>query len=173
MAKRRRERDRPKSGPEALYNPNKRVLLSYDSDEEEQTGNDPEQIPVASSMPPVDAVRGSNDIGDNKGRTAHGAGTIPEPISGAEESVPEDAVAGAEDSDAANGGINEEVEDFGGQKPGDTDNQSLFTRGARKNNFTGQWPALGSLSYSWEDGEEEEEYDSEQEEAMAYLRAVR
>jgi hypothetical protein len=36
MTKRRRERDRPKAGPESLYNPNKRVHLSYaDSDEEE------------------------------------------------------------------------------------------------------------------------------------------
>ena len=35
MGKRRRERDKPKAGPEAPYNPNKRVLLSYgDSDDE-------------------------------------------------------------------------------------------------------------------------------------------
>jgi hypothetical protein len=37
MTKRRRERDRPKAGPESLYNPNKRVHLSYAESEEEDT----------------------------------------------------------------------------------------------------------------------------------------
>ncbi|CAK3778008.1 Hypothetical predicted protein [Lecanosticta acicola] len=36
MTKRRRERDKPKAGPESLYNPNKRILLSYGDDDEEE-----------------------------------------------------------------------------------------------------------------------------------------
>ena len=49
MPKRRRERDRPKSGPEALYDPNKRVFLGYDSDDEAE----PEQPLILPSPPPV------------------------------------------------------------------------------------------------------------------------
>ena len=37
MVKRRRERDRPKAGPETTFNPHKRVHLSYGEDD------DPEQ----------------------------------------------------------------------------------------------------------------------------------
>ena len=46
----------------------------------------------------------------------------------------------------------------------------------QKNVATGQIAALGSLSYQWEDDEDrddENEYDSEADEAMSYLRSVR
>lgn len=51
------------------------------------------------------------------------------------------------------------------------------SRGTRANDATGQRPALGSLSFQWEDGygddEDEGDRDSASEEAMAYLRSVR
>ena len=67
---------------------------------------------------------------------------------------------------------NEEVDEETAQN----NDNSRWSRSTQKNYTTGQWPALGSLSYQWEDNEEEkhdEEYDSTEEEAMAYLRAVR
>jgi hypothetical protein len=54
MTKRRRERDRPKAGPESLYNPNKRVHLSYAASDEEddsseiQSVEDPRKIKLDS-----------------------------------------------------------------------------------------------------------------------------
>lgn len=170
MPKRRRERDRPKAGPEAAYDPNKRVLLSYDSDGEE-SGDELNQAPdTVSALPGAAAKVQSESAGRDEATDNDGISSCLK-APGHEE----DAVAGAEDEneDIENDleeGIGEEREDDG---PTHTDNHSLFTRGARKNNFTGQWPALGSLAYSYEDVDEEEEYDSEQEEALAYLRAVR
>jgi hypothetical protein len=43
----------------------------------------------------------------------------------------------------------------------------------RKNPNTNQKPALGSLSYQWDGDEVEEGYGSAEDDATAYLRAVR
>lgn len=53
MGKRRRERDRPKDQPEGVYDPNKRVMLSYESDHDEGLGRFPSAIerPAIESQP--------------------------------------------------------------------------------------------------------------------------
>ena len=51
---------------------------------------------------------------------------------------------------------------------------AAFSRTVSKNQSTNQWPALGSLSFEFdEDADEVSEHDSDEAEAMAYLRAVR
>ncbi|KAI7361263.1 hypothetical protein KC354_g8224 [Hortaea werneckii] len=148
MTKRRRERDRPKSGPESIYNPNKRVLLSYGSDEE-QDDDDVEQ-PTGTGHPgAVDANVADYQI----------------PSYDEEDDGPADQVA---DETAA--AVNGSPEPVAQQKKGRSN------RNVRRNELTGQMPAIGSLSYQWEedeDGEIDDDYDSTEEEAMAYLRAVR
>ncbi|KAI7158661.1 hypothetical protein KC349_g4653 [Hortaea werneckii] len=147
MTKRRRERDRPKSGPESIYNPNKRVLLSYGSDEEQD--DDVEQ-PTGTGHPgAVDANVADYQI----------------PSYDEEDDGPADQVAG-ETAAAVNGS----PEPVAQQEKGHSN------RNVRRNELTGQMPAIGSLSYQWEedeDGEIGDDYDSTEEEAMAYLRAVR
>ncbi|KAI7197465.1 hypothetical protein D0869_11746 [Hortaea werneckii] len=148
MTKRRRERDRPKSGPESIYNPNKRVLLSYGSDEE-QDDDDVEQ-PTGTGHPgAVDANVADYQI----------------PSYDEEDDGPADQVA---DETAA--AVNGSPEPVAQQEKGRSN------RNVRRNELTGQMPAIGSLSYQWEedeDGEIDDDYDSIEEEAMAYLRAVR
>ncbi|KAI7197023.1 hypothetical protein D0869_03987 [Hortaea werneckii] len=148
MTKRRRERDRPKSGPESIYNPNKRVLLSYGSDED-QDDDDIEQ-PTGTGHPgAVDANVADYHI----------------PSYDEEDDGPADQVA--EKTAAA---VNGSPEPVAQQEKGRSN------RNVRRNELTGQTPAIGSLSYQWEedeDGEVDDDYDSTEEEAMAYLRAVR
>ncbi|KAI7237877.1 hypothetical protein KC330_g2934 [Hortaea werneckii] len=148
MTKRRRERDRPKSGPESIYNPNKRVLLSYGSDED-QDDDDVEQ-PTGTGHPgAVDANVADYHI----------------PSYDEEDDGPADQVA---DKTAA--AVNGSPEPVAQQEKGRSN------RNVRRNELTGQTPAIGSLSYQWEedeDGEVDDDYDSTEEEAMAYLRAVR
>ncbi|KAI7169546.1 hypothetical protein D0864_15801, partial [Hortaea werneckii] len=148
MTKRRRERDRPKSGPESIYNPNKRVLLSYGSDEEQDDDN--VEQPTDTGHPgAVDANVANYQI----------------PSYDEEDDEPADQVAG--ETAAAVSGSPEPVAQ---QEKGRSN------RNVRRNELTGQMPAIGSLSYQWEedeDGEIDEDYDSIEEEAMAYLRAVR
>ena len=152
MLERRRERDRPKAAPDSLYNPNKRVLLSYESDEHEER----------------DAVVEQQDgIGDI---TIPDAATANYKI----EEYPDEEEA--EDGASSDKSLDDEdVEIVVGNDDTPRKNEdTLWTRaGLRKDYTTGQWPALGPLSYQWGDGEEEEEYDSTEEEAMQYLRAVR
>ena len=51
---------------------------------------------------------------------------------------------------------------------------AFWSRSTSKNPATGQWATLGSLSYQWEHDEDgDEDYDSVEEDAMSYLRAVR
>ena len=162
MPKRRRERDRPKAAPDSLYNPNKRVLLTYESDVEEDA---PYELPDGTGHPAaMDAATANYKIEE-----------YPDDEEDAIEGASGDAPAHEDDVNEFNE-INENEEDQvnGDDNAPQKNDDSLWTRGGNhKNHTTGQWPALGSLSYQWEDGEEEEEYDSAEDEAMAYLRAVR
>ncbi|KAH9826580.1 Survival motor neuron (SMN) interacting protein 1 (SIP1) [Teratosphaeria destructans] len=155
MPKRRRERDRPKAGPEAAYNPNKRVLLSYDSDDELEDIVEPAtntELPAAADAAMVNyqfeeypdddqEVRPAADENDG---TAVAAEEIEQPE---EEDVPR-------------------VVEF---HPKRRDEKKSLSA----NRSTGQFPALGLLSFQYDEDVEEEKDGSEQDEAMAYLRAVR
>ncbi|KAI6826431.1 hypothetical protein KC357_g4115 [Hortaea werneckii] len=150
MTKRRRERDRPKSGPESIYNPNKRVLLSYGSDEEQDDDN-------------VEQPTGTGHPGAVDANVANYQ--IPAYDEDEEEAEPADQI---EEKTAA--GVN------GSSEPVAQKEKGRSNRNVRRNELTGQMPAIGSLSYQWEedeDGEIDDDYDSTEEEAMAYLRAVR
>ena len=156
MPKRRRERDRPKAAPDAPYDPNKRVLLSYESDEEGEVQDDMDVTDQQALLARPVATYTENGAEEDEAQI----------IAGAEATLPdqeEDSVVEQEDGDV----YEDDEEQHANQA-------SLWTRGGvRKNENTGQWAALGSLAYQYEDGEEEEEFESEEEEAMAYLRAVR
>lgn len=153
MVKRRRERDRPKAGPAAPYNPNKRIQLSYESSEDH---DGPEE--QRSRSPSPDGVEDATTNNETM--------TVPNAIEG------DEVLIGASEDGEGNDNLEDEPLDDEAEDPPRHD--SAWSRGeARKNNTTGQWPALGSLSYSWEDEGDEEDFDSEEEEAMAYLRAVR
>ncbi|KAI7290608.1 hypothetical protein KC340_g17345, partial [Hortaea werneckii] len=132
------------------YNPNKRVLLSYGSDEEKDE-DDVEQ-PTGTGHPgAVDA-----NVADYQ---------IPSYDDDEEDDGPADQFA-----DETGAAVNRSPEPVAQQEKGRSN------RNVRRNELTGQMPAIGSLSYQWEedeDGEIGDDYDSTEEEAMAYLRAVR
>lgn len=155
MAKRRRERDRPKAAPDSIYNPNKRVLLSYASDEEEE---EVEQPTGTGAPEAVETVTADYEIAEYPDED------LPpkEPSASSSKHEDEDNEGAEEDGEEDDEGYNHRNDD------------SLWVRGQRRNMLTGQWAALGSLSYQWEEDEcEEEAYDSTEEEAMSYLRSVR
>lgn len=163
MVKRRRERDRPKAANEAAYHPNKRVLLSYASDEESAVAAAGGH-PAGTGFPQaVNTVTADYEIP-----------VYPEEDEAEAEDTPQQkAELGAVD-------VVEEVEDeLKEQRHG---GNSLWSRTVSRNPSTGQWPALGSLSYQQDaedeegavdDDEDSEEYDNDEDEAMAYLRSVR
>ncbi|KAK3670719.1 hypothetical protein LTR78_009411 [Recurvomyces mirabilis] len=158
MTKRRRERDRPKAGPDSVYNPNKRVLLSYASDEED-TDDDIGQTLGTGNTAAVDAVSADYAIPPYPQEEEE---YIPEPLG---EPVNEDAPTSVPD-ESSEISTNEQS----------NNQRSHYKRSTTKNAITGQWPAIGSLAYQWDDegeGEGVESYDSAEEEAMAYLKAVR
>ena len=154
--KRKRERDRPKAAPDALYNPNKRVLLTYESEGEVDDG----------------AIAAKEDQAPLRPVTKY-----------AQEEEQQQSRSKLNDEDKASGngqdgdfaGADEEVEDWDDEhEESHTNEAGLWLRPTVKNNSTGQWAAIGSLSYQYEDDyDEEEEFASEEEEAMAYLRSVR
>ena len=157
MSKRRRERDKPKAAHDAPYHPNKRVLLSYESDEDPASQS--HEGAVGTGQPTAIELTTTNykiteypeDDGDSD--SSHGTAL------NADESYAE---APAEDESV------EDVEDTVAYK------KPARSRPADANAATGQKTALGSLSYQWEDGGEEcDDYDTTEEEAMAYLRSVR
>lgn len=152
MGKKRRERDRPKAALDAPYNPNKRILLSYASDDEEE---DEVEITAGTGHPAaVDEVSADYEI--------------PAYPDDAEDSIGENHkdVAPAPDGSA-------DASEAASEAVGEADGGATFTRGVTRNAMTGQWPALGSLSYQYDEEEDDEDYDSTEEEAMAYLKAVR
>lgn len=160
MTKRRRERDKPKSGPEALYNPNKRVLLSYASDEEE-TGD------VVTDYAPDGAVVA---VIDDRALANYQMEVYAESESEADvgATVDNDASALEQEHETIR---EDDVED---EDPYNAQGKANDDRGPplRRDAATNQWPTLGPVSYGG-DEDEDEEYDPETEEAMAYLEAVR
>jgi hypothetical protein len=163
MGKRRRERDRPKYGPEAVYNPNKRVLLSYSSEEDQ--ADDIVDANLGSGH-----AQAANDIPDN-----YEIAPYPNDAEDESDDVSVPATASMPIEVTKNGG---ELQEEADERPEGT---GKFMRSASKNPITGQWPALGSLAYSYDDEEEgegpggdgQESDEGDDEEAMAYLRAVR
>ena len=152
MNKRKRERDRPKAAHDSPYDPNKRVQLSYSSGEEIKDGT--EELPagsVCSSL--AETVPADYQIEE-----------YPDEEEEAAEGAEEETVKGAEV---------EEQPDHENAVVSDKNDDTLWSRSSHRNHVTGQYPALGSLSYESEGGEAEEEYDSTEEDAVAYLRAVR
>ncbi|KAK5692048.1 hypothetical protein LTR97_011221 [Elasticomyces elasticus] len=149
MAKKRRERDKPKAAPNSVYNPNKRVLLSYASDDEVD-----------------ETIEGVADVGDtgeaNKdhqaaAQLAHAETKVEDGVD-VVDAVP--AMVVKEDTEKA---------------PGEKSNEpGLFSRSTGRDPTTGQWPAIGTAISNW-DGEldEDVEFEATEDEAMAYLRAVR
>ncbi|KAK5109574.1 hypothetical protein LTR62_006925 [Meristemomyces frigidus] len=151
MGKKRRERDRPKAGPASVYNPNKRVLLSYASDEEVE--GDVDQSNGTGHPEAIDASTSDYQIApypeDEHGNTDETKAVVAEaPL---EDRIVVDTANAAPANQAAQ-----------------------YSRPTSKNPITGQWPALGSVRYQHDDNDDgQTEYESEEEEAMAYLRAVR
>ncbi|OQO00736.1 hypothetical protein B0A48_13227 [Cryoendolithus antarcticus] len=178
MGKRPRERDRPKAGPNAGYNPNKRILLSYDSEEETEVLDpvpvvDPRAVKSTSPTVAGASVRVSINGPFTKAQT-QGNGGIAE-FNIAEELPEED-----DDYDPAalvmksHGG--DQVAGVSWKESVDVtpeDERATHASGKLgKNASTNQMPAIGSLAFQWDD-ESEDGGESEVAEAMAYLRAVR
>jgi len=160
MGKRRRERDRPKTTQDAPYDPNKRVLLSYASDDEEA-----QDAPVITYREPAAVQSTSASLAD--------------PI------IPQDARHCGAESDSSDGEsthrrlFEQAWEDDDANQVDEASylyqtptNKSKRSKVTRANDTAGQKPALGHLSRDDDDGSEAELY-SEDEEAMAYLEAVR
>lgn len=179
MAKRRRERDKPKASNDALYNPNKRVLLSYGSDEDAELEDASFCQPFGTGHPLADTKLANYKIVEY--------GSDDDDDENEEKRRNEDEVA--EDSEAKRGCAKMPIEprdqvqipDNGEEaRPRSKSHHAKWGRTVSRNVATGQWPALGSLAYQWDeecDGEEwkedEEQFSGSDEEAMAYLREVR
>ena len=154
MTKRRRERDKPKAGPDAAYNPHKRVHLSYGDDDEPG-----EDLAVLEQPPPINYPKV----------------TEPAPLpSSTQPDVGQEGGAARPDNDDVeyDPAMALPTTDDAAEKPKQSRKKANAHPG--KNEATNQKPALGSLSYQWEGREDgEEEFMSEEDEAMAYLKAVR
>lgn len=166
MGKRRRERDRPKAANNAPYHPNKRILLSYDSDEEHHQYDG--DSPVGTGHPTtVDAITANYEIAEYPDDEYN--------IDGESEDAGargrDEAGITKDDPPPTEGEAVEEADEVVPQGRGKT---SKRRRTVGRNATTGQWPALGSLAYERDEDEEaEEEEDDDSAGAMAYLRAVR
>ncbi|KAK0907662.1 hypothetical protein LTR02_005375 [Friedmanniomyces endolithicus] len=151
--KRRRERDRPKAASDAVYNPNKRVLLSYASEDEHEES--------------LEQTEGDGHPGATVGVTPNKM-NVPSCDDDVQRIVEHDVMGLVPD-------LEEETE--GSERVDERPNDSgLFSRATAKDSTTGQWPALGSRMRQWneeQDEEEDAEYDSTEDAAMAYLRAVK
>nr|POE89962.1 hypothetical protein CFP56_20431 [Quercus suber] len=163
-AKRRRERDRPKASGDVPYNPNKRVLLSYDSAEEQVEDEALEQLPPGHPQAETDlADYKIVEYGDDDEEEEH-RDELPYSVGSQRKSQKKAYAARGVDT----------------HKNEAKDSKSKWNRPVLRNEATGQWPALGSLRYQWDEEhdeenvyEDDEQHASSDEEAMAYLRAVR
>ena len=196
MPKRRRERDKPKAGPGTGYDPNKRVHLAYDDDDEPvSTGQEPgesiictgyESNVTASAVVPKEP-EGAKDGADGAAPPDHGEDTGAKVIQKESDAMPKTADTKLNASETVALPIAEvdddeydPAESLKTDAPLEGVSQSLARKkppqqpNARpgKNQATNMKPALGSLSYQWED-DGSESCDSEEDEAMAYLRSVR
>lgn len=158
MTKRRRERDKPKAGPDAVYNPHKRLHLSYGDDDDE-----PEDASAALDQPPP--------INYPLAAVPTAASSAARPDSTRKEQA---AQTTTDDADG-----DEYNPDTASSTPlRDAEKHKAARKKANaypgKNETTNQKPALGSLSYQWEGNYDDgEENLNEEDEAMAYLKAVR
>ncbi|KAK0267197.1 hypothetical protein LTR35_016472 [Friedmanniomyces endolithicus] len=151
--KRRRERDRPKAASDAVYNPNKRVLLSYASQDEHEES--------------LEQTEGDGHPGATLGVTPDKM-NVPSCDDDVQRIVEHDVMGLVPDLEEGTEG-SERVD----ERPNDS---GLFSRATAKDSTTGQWPALGSRMRQWNEEQNEEEdaeYESTEDEAMAYLRAVK
>ncbi|KAK4609957.1 hypothetical protein CLAFUW4_14378 [Fulvia fulva] len=148
MGKRRRERDRPKAGPEAAYDPNKRVLLSYASDDEQVEDASEQKQNGSNDTPAIDAHVSNYQFDEYPHEDDEVKLGATEDTADPEE--PAQSIAQGEDVEEAAGPSNKDEESEGR---------------VRQDHVTGQFTALGP--------DPDEEYDSTTEEAMAYLRGVR
>jgi len=173
MAKRRRERDRPKAANDAPYNPNKRILLSYDSEEEHNDVDCPAGTGHPSAIEAATANYQFEEYPYDDDDDGDPQVTIPahdfEPCSLQEEvkvefQVDQDAQEENTISDTA-----AKVQEAPATK---SDRRSTWQSGIGRNWLTGQRPALGSLAYECDEDEFGDE-ECESSDAMAYLRAVR
>lgn len=193
MTKRRRERDRPKAGPDSAYDPNKRVHLSYD-DEPTASSEPSTGVPEASNVQNLsmgaDAATSkaaaiaehhhedgpANGGADSaQGAAQYGTATNLEDTQVPQANVQDAIPAANEDNDEYDPeeafNLDAASEEASEPTPKKTSPQRSNARPG-KNQATNMKPALGSLSYQWEDAEEEG-WASEEDEAMAYLRSVR
>ncbi|KAK4893384.1 hypothetical protein LTR27_008280 [Elasticomyces elasticus] len=150
MAKKRRERDKPKAAPNSVYNPNKRVLLSYASDDEVD-----------------ETVEEVADVGDTGGANKDHQATS---------QFDDDAETKVEDGvDVVDAVPAVVVKEDTEKAPEEKSNEpGLFSRSTGRDPTTGQWPAIGTAILNWnDDSDEDVEFEAAEDEAMAYLRAVR
>lgn len=161
MGKRRRERDRPKAGPEAAYDPNKRVLLTYESDRDDEDGEvaDARKQPSAAASNVHDARVANYQMDEYPDDEQESEANADSPVSQSSPAQRQRHANRKEGGDSA-------VRPQHGQR-------SNLNAEIKKNKSTNQVPSLGLLSYAYDDDAEDEEYDSTTEEAMAYLKAVR
>nr|OQO32383.1 hypothetical protein B0A51_00443 [Rachicladosporium sp. CCFEE 5018] len=179
MGKRPRERDRPKAGPNAGYNPNKRILLSYDSEEETQVLDpvpvvDPRAVKsisptaigtydkVSSGRAATEVLNGSDAAAGQVRR-----GEV-KPEEDDDEYDPVVLLQGDQGDDETAELLPEEDADFALE----TEEVRKVSSKPGKNVSTNQVPAIGSLAFQWDD-ESEGGGEIEVAEAMAYLKAVR
>jgi len=195
MTKRRRERDRPKAGPDAAYDPNKRVHLSYDDEEPTTINESPIKQAAVTKEPEAatgaeEASVGLSDVKNTKDvdePAIHDETPARQPIEeilAAEDKAAPTPPANCEQAlpPAAEGDDDEYDPEETLQVDAAPDEVSQPTAKEKsppkpnarpgKNQATNMKPALGSLSYQWEDADSEG-WASEEDEAMAYLRAVR
>lgn len=154
----RRERDRPKNAHTSLYNPNKRVVLQYDTDEE--ADELPAQLRDVSESPYVaDNAAADYSIAEYPASDEDQRATITLP-----------AVSEAKQHRI----VHETTADSRVLK-GSTNHSRRANRdlGTTKDTATGQRPVLGSTLHSGEDEDQAESNGSDEDEALAYLRAVR
>ncbi|EME38849.1 hypothetical protein DOTSEDRAFT_180773 [Dothistroma septosporum NZE10] len=155
MGKKRRERDRPKSGPDAPYDPNKRILLSYESSDEEV--EDASEQQNGSNDTPMVAVNVASHQFDEYPHEDDEAKLGATWVTADVAKEAGRSIAEGEDAEDAIGSAAKD----GGSDEHHWEDEATYQR-----------PVLGPASY--ENGELDlEEYDSTTEAAMAYLKGVR
>jgi hypothetical protein len=157
MTKRRRERDKPKAGPDAVYNPHKRVHLSYGDDDEPE-----EDAAVLDQPPPINypvATTPAATMSSSALESGQQEGSV-------------NPTGTSTDDDDYDPTLALPTTVGKAEKPINARKKANAHPG--KNEATNQKPALGSLSYQWEgQGDVDDDSLSEEDEAMAYLKAVR
>lgn len=177
MVKRRRERDKPKNAPDGAYDPNKRVLLSYGSDDDEDVEVATREVAKAADLA-VDESRLANyqmteyPEDEEEGEVTVGA---------AAEAVPASALDGKDTTESATQQQNGHNGADAKRTLEEDTPQSITFKPNRTNSKprevaypdTGQRLALGAAPRDHDEEQDDEEYDSTTEDALAYLNSVR